>query len=261
MFHRPPPPPVERKPTLSLTFYSCPHEVPGLPSFDEATQDLLALAGAADKIDAVAYAQLEAGGDLLLAAIDPVTGDSVVHRAAAAGNLNALDAIRRSFGKNLSQRPATERLLWLLVTHQNLVGDTALHAAARAGSLRGVIGVYRLFSRSNILDVDDQMSRPDSEVPPAEYWDWNDEFSKDDPYANRAPLDFVCTKNSAGRDAAGEARVAGHKDLAAWLDGLAARIDRDGMREDEEYMREARLEALYQHWYHDKNEKQEFQSG
>lgn len=45
-------------------------------------------------------------------------------------------------------------------------------------------------------------------------------------------------------------------DLAVWLDGLVATLDRDGMREDEEYTREARWTAVENHWYHDdKGEK------
>jgi hypothetical protein len=82
-----------------------------------------------------------------------------------------------------------------------------------------------------------------------EYWDWVAMKEEDDGYSNLPALDFVCTRNWAGRDAAGEARATGHGELSVWLDGLVARIDRDGMRNDGGYMREARLTALENHGY------------
>jgi hypothetical protein len=270
MFPRPPAPLVERKPTLPLPF-EIQHDVPGLPPFEVVTQTVLAMAETADRarlvpyLQGAAYAQLRGGpSDLLLTAIDPATGDSVIHRAAAAGNIDVLDAILHSFGPNFRNVPEMERQLWVLITHQNLAGDTALHAAARAGSVRGVKGVYRLFHMMNCLDVDDsfyddETSRAesaDTDYPteaPVEYFDWS--TAEDEPDAHLPALDFVCTKNRAGRDAAGEARSAGHKDLAVWLDGLIARLDRDGMSKDEDYMRKARLTALQNHWYHGHKEE------
>jgi len=216
-------------------------------------------------LEMTAYAQLRGNcSDLLLRAIDPTTGDSVVHRAAAAGNIDVLNAIPYSFGRNFGNVPKKVRQLWVLVTHQNLAGDTALHAAARAGSVRGVKGVYRLFHVMDCLDVDDsfhddETSRAESastDYPveaPVEYFDWS--TAEDEPDAHLPALDFVCTKNRAGRDAAEEARSVGHEDLAVWLDGLVARLDRDGMREDKDYMRKARLAALENHWYHDDKEE------
>jgi hypothetical protein len=66
---------------------------------------------------------------------------------------------------------------------------------------------------------------------------------------------FVCTKNHAGRDAATEARAAGHDDLAAFLDGLAQRLDHADMRTDEAYIEDARQASLECHWYYDKRER------
>jgi hypothetical protein len=271
MFPRPPAPPVERKPTLPLPL-EIQYGVPGLPPFEIVTQTLLAMAETTDKahlmpyLEATAYAQLRAGpSDLLLTAIDPATGDSVVHRAAAAGNINGLDAIISSFGPNFRKVPGKERELWVLVTHQNLAGDTALHSAARAGSVRGVKGVYRLFHIMDFLDIDDSLHDDESSWPetaatdcpaeaPVEYFDWS--TAEDEPDAHLPALDFVFKKNRAGHDAAEEARSAGHEDLAVWLDGLIARIDRDGMREDKDYMQKARQTALENHWYHgDEDEK------
>ena len=270
MFPRTRPPPMERKPTLPLSF-EIQREIPGLPSFEVVTQEFLVIAQTADYdglmqyMNHVAYAQLRGGpSDLLVMAIDPATGDSAVHRAAAAGNIDFLNTVLNSWGRNFGQVPEMVRRLWVLVTHQNLTGDTALHSAARAGNLKGVKGIYRLFHKFNCLDVDDSLyddeaSWPGSASndvpaePPLEYMDYSP--SSDDPDANLSALDFVCMKNLAGRDAAGEARVAGHEDLAAWLDRLAGRLDHGGRREDEKYMRLARLTALEENWYHDDKEE------
>jgi len=67
---------------------------------------------------------------------------------------------------------------------------------------------------------------------------------QDDPYSNLLALDLVLVKKRARRDAAVEALVAGHEDLAVCLGGLAATLDRGGMREDEKYMREARWKVV-----------------
>ena len=269
-FPRPPAPLVTPKPTLPLPFEIM-HDIPGLPPFEDVTQTLLAMAETADRahlmpfLEASAYAQLRGSAcHLLLTAIDPTTGDSIVHRAAAAANIDVLDAIPSCFGRNFGTNNDSVRQLWLLVTHQNRAGDTALHAAGRAGSVRGVKGVYRLFHAMDVLGVDDSlhddpMAWPESastDCPaegPIEYLDWS--TAVDEPAAHLPALNFVCTKNRAGRDAAEEARSAGHEDLAVWLDGLVARIDRDRMRHDEDYMRKARLEALEIHWYYEDGEE------
>ena len=96
---------------------------------------------------------------------------------------------------------------------------------------------------------DDEESGPDAEDPPVEYWDCVAMKEEDDGYSNLPALDFVCTRNRAGRDVAGEARDAGHEELSVWLGGLVARIDRDGMRNNRGHLREARLTALENHGY------------
>ena len=45
---------------------------------------------------------------------------------------------------------------------------------------------------------------------------------------------FLTTKNAAGREAADEARAAGHAAIAEWLDAVVSRLDPDGKRMDEE---------------------------
>ncbi|KAL2448136.1 hypothetical protein ABEF95_014756 [Exophiala dermatitidis] len=105
---------------------------------EEATRHLLACAATTGAEPS--YFQ---GNALLASFIDLATGDSALHRAAAARNVSFINAIPTSFGTVVM--PSTARLLWALYTHQNHAGDTSLHAAARAGSLPGVTGVYRVF--------------------------------------------------------------------------------------------------------------------
>ncbi|RKU43439.1 hypothetical protein DL546_005957 [Coniochaeta pulveracea] len=233
MFPRPPPPPLEPKPTLPLPFT-------GYNVAPDETQRLLALAARDDGTSLKSYAGFY---ELLLAAIDPVTGDSPLHRAAAAGNHASMVSMVYCFGKQLSHVPRTERLLWVLWTHQNSAGDTALHAAASAGSLKGVKSVYRLFWRDSHDPDDDDMCNPDS---PAESWEWDGNEG-----AALPALAFLCTKNRAGRDAAAETRATGHDDIAFWLERVAERLVPAGQKVDEDYLRRARQAALDTHRYFD----------
>lgn len=245
MFPRPPPPPLEPKPTLPLPFSDYHWKLQ-----EDTIRRTLALAETEESIAALSNQSDDFG--LLLVAIDPDTGDSVLHRAAAVGNVDFLNGIRAMFGKQLGFRPRVERLFWVLMVHQNLVGDTALHVAARAGNFRGAKTIYRLFHGDD-LDVDNVRRGldPDSGDPSAEDWEWDD-------FGSVIPsLVFVCTKNHAGRDAAAEARIAGHEDLAAWFDSLAQRLDLENMRTDETYMEVARQNALSYHYYFDESKRGE----
>jgi hypothetical protein len=60
---------------------------------------------------------------------------------------------------------------------------------------------------------------------------------------------FVCARNDAGRDAAAEAREVGHGEVAEWLEALMGRLDPEGRRADEEWVRKAWREAVRAHWY------------
>jgi hypothetical protein len=233
MWPRPAPPPLEPKPTLPIP-----------PDDPEDTKLLLALAPTHDG----SSLRPRVGTDArLLAAIDPDTGDSALHRAAAAGNYPFMEAVADCFGPNIDKVPRQKRLRWVLWTHRNQAGDTALHAAARAGSVRGVKGVYRLFWGVESHDPDEDGDREN--WPPesaAENWEWEGNEG-----AAMPGLDFVCAKNEAGRDAAAEAREAGHEDVAVLLEGMAERLDPVGKRADEGYLREARRAALDTYWYYE----------
>jgi hypothetical protein len=80
----------------------------------------------------------------------------------------------------------------------------------------------------------------------ADNWDWEGNEG-----AGLPGLDFVCMKNKAGRDAATEARAAGHDDIAALLERVVEKLDPSAKRADKGYLREARQAALDTHWYYD----------
>jgi hypothetical protein len=242
MFRRPPPPPLERKPTLPLS----------LPGTDPAaTQALLTSAHADGGERLIGWSGTDS---LLLSSVDGATGDSALHRAAAAGNTDFMTKIPTAFGPQIGHRRGQERRYWLLMVHQNLLGDTALHAAGRAGSLPGAKGVYRLLHHDA---VEDDAARGDgSEDPMAEYWDLGSEDERQFAWPSLA---FVCMRNGAGRTAAEEARLAHNEDVAAWLDALADRLDPAGKRADTDYVKEAWQAALESHSYlpEDDNEREQ----
>jgi hypothetical protein len=269
MLHYAPAPAVSHKPTLPLELER--YGDPDGPSFDTVVQSVLSMAETEDLAsfrsytDRQGYVQLRGSAlDLFLTAIDPGTGDSTIHRAAAAGNIDALIAVQKSFGRGYAQTPTLWQEHWLLITHQNLAGDTALHAAARTGQLKSLKALYRSFHRTSLSDIDDSLhDDPSSWLQPAgsdmwqehpvESWPWT--MHDDDPLTYLPPLEFLGRKNRSGRDAAAEARFAGHEDLGTWLDELVARNDRDGLARDEAYMRKARQVTLEKYFYHDDTEQ------
>ncbi|KAI1371360.1 hypothetical protein F4677DRAFT_313589 [Hypoxylon crocopeplum] len=222
------PPPIVPKPQLPLRLENWKWELT-----EDQIQWLLDQAQKGDKAAMKAYS----GVTWPLTAIDPTTGDSVLHRAAPAGAVEAVEAICDAFGPHLGRRPDQERLLWVFTTYQNKAGDTALHSAARAGSLRGATAVYRLFHLDSFDDMENIERGPESEWPSAENWDWDDGD-------NEPALLFLCTKNLEGRDVAAEARAAGHEDLAKWFEKLVEQLDVEHNRTDEAAMREMEKETL-----------------
>lgn len=134
------------------------------------------------------------------------------------------------------------------MVHQNLAGDTALHAAARTGSLQGAKGVHRLFHLEEPTDEYGSSSR-------IEDYDWD--LENDDPHDLESSLYFLSIKNRAGHDAAAEARATGHDALAAWLDGLAQKIDPAGRRNDEGYLSYLLQEELKYHRYYENDKEKE----
>jgi ankyrin repeat protein len=239
--YRSPSVPDEALPTLPL------QPANGRPTPDDKIiQEILATAANGNADELAQYFRRSGPYDPL-SIIDSATGDSTLHRAAAAGNLQAMSAIQSSFGPNMGHQVGQERRYWLFLTHQNYAGETALHAAARAGNLVGAKGVYRIFHQMEATD--DEERGPEADEPSAEFWSTAD-FS-DNPFFLVPALVFVGTKNKAGRDAATEARESGHEQVARWLQELEQRLDPLGKGKDDEFMRQSRLEVLRRHQYTD----------
>jgi hypothetical protein len=150
---------------------------------------------------------------MLLMAVDPATGNSAMHAAVAADNLDAVRGIRDKFVPWVRQ---LRRPYHMLVSHKNGVGDTALHIAARRGNLELVTAMYRLFRRDWL--------------PGEKRFAYRDVGDVDVDYV--PPLGFVLDKNSAGRDAVAEARAAGRGDVAQRLETVVARLDPERGRMD-----------------------------
>src|SRR4051812_39137163 len=120
--YRPPPPPVELKPTLPLILEA---ERNNITRVDHATSEdviqqvmtMAEMGNEAEQGKLIEYI----GRNLLLTAIDPMTGDSFIHRAAATGNIAGLNTILHNWGRgNWGNNGQRVRELWLLITHQNL---------------------------------------------------------------------------------------------------------------------------------------------
>lgn len=137
---------------------------------------------------------------IALRAIDPVTGDSLLHCAAVAGDMPAMEALR-----NFARGTRNEQLVWVSISHEINTGETALHAAARAGKERGAAAVYRAFHGMGLEEED-----PDDPVG------WVSEIQHNNFPRHEPQLSFrvVCTTNKNGQCAAGVARQAGFEDLA-----------------------------------------------
>ena len=128
--------------------------------------------------------------------------------------------------------------------HQNLVGDTALHAAARQGNLRGAKAVYRLLNYDGVLD-----EYYDNDSPSAEEYKWNFKEDSDLFYVYQAVI-FVCVKNKDGLDAAALAQESGNDVLIKWFEDLLQKIDPDGKRNDDSYIKGALAVVLEYYRYY-----------
>ncbi|EEA24237.1 hypothetical protein TMatcc_007311 [Talaromyces marneffei ATCC 18224] len=229
---RPPPPRLVPKPELPL------HDE-NLRSFmlENGVQELLDSAITEDKPISTGYGPLD-----LLAAIDPVTGDSVVHRAASVGNTRFLSGILGCWGKRCGNDKRPLGSFWVLMMHQNLAGDTALHVAARHGSLQGAKAVYRLLHHDWVHDEDHN-----DENPPADEWEWD--FKEDLIFVYKAVI-FVCAKNKDGLDAAALAQESRNNVLIKWFEDLLQKIDPDGKRNDDSYIKGAWAMVLEYYGYY-----------
>ncbi|KAI0384728.1 hypothetical protein F5Y04DRAFT_220079 [Hypomontagnella monticulosa] len=156
---------------------------------------------------------------ILLMAIDPSTGNSALHVAAASKNLEGLRAVNAEF------RPLQVRLrkpYHMLVSHKNHAGDTMLHVAARTGDVQLLVYVYRIFCHDFLPGEKHSGSNQPVELQSAEGLD---QFII-------PRLAFLIDKNNQGRDAIAEAELMGHQEAVEWLEALVSRMDPSGKRND-----------------------------
>ncbi|KFA69005.1 hypothetical protein S40285_10689 [Stachybotrys chlorohalonatus IBT 40285] len=162
----------------------------------------------------------------LLVFVDPDSGSSLLHAVVAAGNLDGLLGIQRSFSPSV--RSGELRPIHVFYTHQNKIGDTAMHVAVRTGRLDMVKNLYRLFC-NRPLEIDEHRAPlegkdgPENWVVPDHLW-----------HLARKPLLFLLIKNAAGRDAAQEARYSGYEEIAVFLERIIKGLDPRGKRFDED---------------------------
>ncbi|KAH7303621.1 hypothetical protein B0I35DRAFT_446335 [Stachybotrys elegans] len=158
--------------------------------------------------------------------IDPDTGDSLLHVAVRLASLEAVNTIMACFRRGKRVFSVWSR--HALLVHQNHDGDTALHIAARSGNQLLLTMLFRYLCSHWSAECPEEVEMDDG--PPEK-----DIYPEDiDESASAPALLVILTKNRAGRDAAAEARQAGHDDLAQWLEDVMQRYDPDKTRRTDE---------------------------
>lgn len=178
---------------------------------------------------------------VLLHAIDPATGDSLLHIAAQAASADAVNKIMDRFG--CEQRRFYVWAHHALLAHQNHSGDTAFHVATRSGNQMALTALYRHAFEHWSAFYPEEMVMDDG---PPEHMVYPEDIEGD--YSAPALL-FLITKNKMGRDPAAEARHAGQDDVAQWLDDVVLRLDSDGTRRTEAHVDEMIALVKYEKWH------------
>ncbi|WYZ44773.1 hypothetical protein EsH8_VIII_000089 [Colletotrichum jinshuiense] len=156
---------------------------------------------------------------VLFMAIEPDTGNSLIHTAVAARRIDAMDTLRRCFRADNMMK--FKKLFDILYCHQNRAGNTILHSAVQTGEQDIVTAAFRIFHGDHLTVVDDAWQRS-SQPPAAEDLPWSEE---DDDGMRIPHLMFLLKQNAHGRTAAAEARALGHDNLAVWLEEILQRSD------------------------------------
>ncbi|KAF9871762.1 hypothetical protein CkaCkLH20_10696 [Colletotrichum karsti] len=164
------------------------------------------------------------GVAVMFMAIEPTTGDSLMHTAAAAQRPDAMDALRHFRTHNAAYY---DNPFYALYTHQNHAGDTILHVAARSGKLAVVAAAFQVFRHEHlILDEEKLRSGQDAE---GHMWDDDNEEAY---HMRIGGVLFLVRQNSEGRTAADEARALGFGDIVAWLERTVKAYDTKGESSD-----------------------------
>ncbi|KAM7187195.1 hypothetical protein V8F33_011374 [Rhypophila sp. PSN 637] len=201
---------------------------------------------------------------VLLLAIDPPTGNSLLHSAIAAKRVENASGLMGLFGPEMGHNgadPANGRNVAIrkLVWHLNKEGETVLHAAVRSGDLRAVVGLWRVICFKGVKDllVEASEGEPEGEVGDGEDADWA-RFEHKEPVNKfdvgegeyRTDIDettwkewkdalwvekllFVLVRNKEGKTAEELARDLGYERIVVWLGRLTETLDPKKRRESE----------------------------
>ncbi|KAG9254342.1 uncharacterized protein F5Z01DRAFT_750249 [Emericellopsis atlantica] len=146
---------------------------------------------------------------VLFMAIEPTTGNSLMHTAVIAQRIDVMDYLRAF----RSHRPAAYRpphyALW---SHQNHDGNTMLHSAVQSGQKELVVAVFQIFRDGNIDELDELLRSEEAD-------DWGfDNDNEEEFHLRLGELVLLLRENAKGRSAADEAQALGHTDIATWLE-------------------------------------------
>jgi hypothetical protein len=184
----------------------------------------------------------------LVQAIDPTTGDSLLHVAVRAGSMDGVVSLMARFDR-AGQRRFYRWARHAFIAHQNHHGDTVFHVASRSGNLKLIIMLYRFIDchwSAPHPDVEDE-DAPENEVYPF--------TASEDSSSPRLML--LITKNRGGRDAAAEARLVGNDEIAEWFDAVADKLDPKGTRRAEEGISDMMAIVKELFWYDLMRERQQ----
>lgn len=190
----------------------------------EQAQRILKRARSGD-FDLVIGAHTETNALRILAqAIDPQTGDSVLHIASGFPGepLAVQQVLEQTYQKSCGldrTRESRQCVLETIILHQNHAGDSVLHLTARSGQQKAARYLYRVFCNDDSYNDLDMIGEP-----------WLPEFERradlDQEFAE-ARLALLVLPNAAGETAADAARASGHADMATWLDNIVPWLDPD----------------------------------
>ncbi|OAQ61852.1 ankyrin repeat-containing domain-containing protein [Pochonia chlamydosporia 170] len=189
----------------------------------------------------------------LTQAIDPTTGDSLLHVAVRAGSMDGVVKLMERFDRARRPRPPRPFYTWAyhaFIAHQNYNGDTVFHVAARNGNLLLMKMIYRYIDPHwSAVCPEDDSDAPEEDVYP---------ITVDEEYSTPR-LMLLLTKNRAGRDIIAEARLVGNDGLADWLDAIVDRLDPKRDRRTEEGIAEMTAKVRQWFWYDMMSERQQKQ--
>ncbi|KAH6692360.1 hypothetical protein F5X68DRAFT_200749, partial [Plectosphaerella plurivora] len=233
--------PVAPEDVWKLTDWDCPDMSVPRPPPASVVRKLFSLAPTLSSPDPFKMSPCDSLETCLMA-VDPATGDSLLHAIVRAGNLRGLDnmfAGRRWPMHRLME----QRAFHLFMEHRNNAGDNALHTAARSGRIDMVRAVVRMFFKR---DLNDGRELPDE-------FKWIDgNYGINKPYYPYGGLArrilFLDAENNARRTPGEEALALGHQDISIHLEEYLDKAYPRGERGDADYKEQ--LKEMARRDYH-----------